>query len=107
MSTLAWSLVASLLTALAFGLFILLTRGRGTPYLELNSDEYPPIADGLPFLAGVSESVVHRGNRAAVFKNGEIFQSMLEDIAAAKHSVHLETFVWSEGTVERQFVDAF
>jgi cardiolipin synthase len=31
---------------------------------------------------------------------------MLNDIAAAKHSVHLETFVWSAGTLETQFVDA-
>jgi cardiolipin synthase len=31
---------------------------------------------------------------------------MLDDIANAKLSVHLETFVWCEGSVEKRFVDA-
>jgi cardiolipin synthase len=88
------------------GLVILLTRSRGTPYLELKPDEYPSMQDALPLLAGLTESAVHEGNTAAVFQNGAIFPAMLADIAAAKHSVHLETFVWSEGEVERLFVDA-
>ena len=41
-----------------------------------------------------------------VLQNGAIFPAMLADIAAAKHSVHLETFVWTAGEVERTFVDA-
>jgi len=106
MSTLAWALVSSVGTALICGLIALLTRARGTPYLELNPDEYPEIKDALPMLAGLTESAVHEGNRATVFQNGAIFPAMLADIANAKHSVHLETFVWCEGRVEKQFVDA-
>ena len=106
MSTLAWVLISCVLTALACGLVVLLTRARGTPYLELHPDEYPSIKDALPMLAGLTESAVHEGNTAAVFQNGAIFPAMLADIAAAKHSVHLETFVWCEGEVERRFVDA-
>jgi cardiolipin synthase len=84
----------------------LLTRARGTPYLELEPDEYPEIKDALPLIAGLTESSVHEGNAAQVFQNGEIFPAMLQDIAAAKHSVHLETFVWTQGEVEKRFVDA-
>jgi len=106
MSTIVWVLISSVGTALVCGLIFLLTRARGTPYLELHPDEYPKIEDALPMIAGLTESAVHEGNSATVFQNGAIFPAMLADIAAAKHSVHLETFVWSEGEVERLFVDA-
>jgi cardiolipin synthase len=106
MSTLAWAVISSLATAAACGLFVMLTRARGTPYLELHPDDYPPIEDALPLLAGLTESSVHEGNRATVLQNGAIYPAMLDDIAAAEHTVHLETFVWSEGTLETRFVDA-
>jgi cardiolipin synthase len=102
----AWAAISSLCTALVCGLIVLLTRARGTPYLDLKPDEYPHIADALPMLAGLTESAVHEGNSAAVFQNGTIFPAMLADIAAAQHSIHLETFVWCSGEVERLFVDA-
>jgi cardiolipin synthase len=106
MSTIAWAAISSVCTALVCGLVVLLTRARGTPYLDLRPDEYPSIEDALPMIAGLTESAVHEGNNAAVFQNGAIFPAMLADIAAAKHSVHLETFVWCAGQVERLFVDA-
>ena len=106
MSTLAWIGVSSVVTALVCGLVVLLTRARGTPYLELRPDEYPKIEDGLPLIAGLTESAVYEGNAATVLQNGAIFDAMLADIAAAKSTVHLETFVWSAGKVEKQFVDA-
>jgi cardiolipin synthase len=106
MSTLAWVLISSVGTALLCGLVFLLTRARGTPYLELHPEDYPKIEDALPMIAGLTESAVHEGNSATVFQNGAVFPAMLADIAAAKHSVHLETFVWSEGELERLFVDA-
>jgi cardiolipin synthase len=106
MSTFAWVVVSVIGTALACGLILLLTRARGTPYLELNPDEYPEIKDAPPLIAGLTESSVHEGNSAKVFQNGAIFPAMLADIAAAKHSVHLETFVWTAGELEKKFVDA-
>jgi cardiolipin synthase len=106
MSTLAWVVISSGATALACVLFFLLTRARGTPYLKLDPDEYPEIEKALPLIAGLTESTVHEGNSATVIQNGALFPAMLADIAAAKHSVHLETFVWSAGKLETQFVDA-
>ena len=106
MSTLAWIVLSSVVTALVCLLVIMFTRARGTPYLELDPDEYPEIKDALPLIAGLTESAVHEGNSATVLQNGALFPAMLADIAAAKHSVHLETFVWSAGKLETQFVDA-
>ena len=106
MSTAAWIAISSVTTALAAALFFLLTRARGTPYVELNPDEYTQLKDALPLIAGLTESCVYEGNGATVLQNGAIYPAMLNDIAAAKHCVHLETFVWSAGKVEAQFVDA-
>jgi cardiolipin synthase len=64
------------------------------------------VRDALPMLAGLTNGSVREGNRAAVFQNGSFYPAILEDIAAARHTVHLETFVWSAGQVETQLVDA-
>jgi cardiolipin synthase len=106
MSTLAWILVSSGVTAFVCGLLFILTRSRGTPYLELDPGKLPEVRDGLHMLAGLTESTVHPGNSATVYQNGELFPAMLADIAAATESVHLETFVWTKGKLETQFVDA-
>lgn len=106
MSTLAWVIASSAVTAFACMLYIMLSRGRGTPYLKLEPSQYPPVQDALPMLAGLTESAVHRGNRVTVLQNGALYPAMLADIAAAEGCVHLETFVWSAGKLESQFVDA-
>jgi cardiolipin synthase len=106
MSTLGWILLSSGVTAFVCGLLFILTRARGTPYLELDPGALPEINDALHMLAGLTESTVHDGNRATVYQNGALFPAMLADIAAAKHCIHLETFVWTKGKLATQFVDA-
>ena len=49
---------------------------------------------------------MYEGNRCSVLQNGALFPAMIADIQAARHTVHLETFVWTAGEVERQFVEA-
>ncbi len=90
-------ILAVVATALSIGIAFLLTRGRGTPFLKLKLEEFPRIQDALPMLAGLTESAVYEGNKAKVFQNGAAFDAMIEDIAAATGSIHLETFVWCEG----------
>ena len=84
-------------TALSIGIAFVLSRGRGTPFLKLKLEDFPPIHEALPMLAGLTESAVYRGNKASVHQNGAALAAMLEDISAAKGSIHLETFVWCEG----------
>jgi cardiolipin synthase len=99
-------IVAVAATALAIGIGFMLSRGRGTPFLKLRLEEFPPIDAALPILAGLTESAVYGGNTARVFQNGAAFDAMLEDISAATGSVHLETFVWCEGQLETRIVQA-
>jgi cardiolipin synthase len=98
----AWMLAGAVLAMLGF----MLTHRRRTPYLHLQLDELPAPCEGMQALAALTAGAVYKGNSAAVLQNGALFPAMLADIEAARHTVHLETFVWTAGEVERQFVDA-
>ena len=89
---------------LAAGYFLLKNR-RNTPYLELDLEALPNLADDLRTLAGLTDGAVSSGNACHVLQDGALFPAMEADIAAAKCAVHLETFVWTAGQVERRFVE--
>ena len=86
-------------------LTFMLTHRRLTPYLHLQLDELPELCESMQSLAVFTGGAVHEGNRCQVLQNGALFPAMIADIQAARHTVHLETFVWTAGEVERQFVD--
>lgn len=47
------------------------------------------------------------GNRVQLLSNGDaFFPAMLRDIAAAKKSITLETYIWSSGKISDQFIEA-
>ena len=48
-----------------------------------------------------------RGNAVEIFQNGAFFDALLKDIAAARHTVHFETFLWKEGVLGQRMADAF
>jgi len=97
-----WMLAGAVIAMLAF----MLTHRRRTPYLHLQLDELPSLHESMQSLAVLTGGAVHEGNRCSVLQNGALFPAMLADIQAARHTVHLETFVWTAGEVERQFVEA-
>ncbi|MGH8174924.1 MAG: phospholipase D-like domain-containing protein [Steroidobacter sp.] len=101
MIAVAWMIAGAALTVLYF----VFTHRRRTPYLELDLDALPPLAVELQTLAGLTGGAVHAGNRVTVLQNGALFPAMQADIKSARHTVHLETFVWTAGQVERCFVD--
>ncbi|HKQ15205.1 MAG TPA: phospholipase D-like domain-containing protein [Steroidobacteraceae bacterium] len=99
---LGWMLAGAVIALLAF----MLTHRRRTPYLHLQLDELPSLCESMQSLAVLTGGAVHEGNRCSVLQNGALFPAMLADIRAAQHTIHLETFVWTAGEVERQFVEA-
>ncbi len=101
MITLLWMLAAVVATVAYF----VVARRRHTEDIALDLDRLPPVRDGLVTLAGLTGAAVHRGNTATVVQNGALFDVMETDIRAARHTVHLETFVWSAGALERRMVD--
>lgn len=91
--------------ALLASAYFLLKNRRNTPYLELDLDGLPALHDDLETLAGVTDGAVTSGNSCQVLQNGALFPAMEADIVAAKCSIHLETFVWTQGQLERRFVE--
>jgi cardiolipin synthase A/B len=102
MAILGWMLAGAVIAMLGF----MLTHRRRTPYLHLQLDQLPCLHESIQALAGLTGGAVYQGNRCSILQNGALFPAMIADIQAARHTVHLETFVWTAGEVERQFVEA-
>ena len=57
----------------------------------------------LPSIAGLTHSVLEGGNSMQLLQNGDMFfPPLLRDIAAARESVHIESFIWYDGKLARQ-----
>ena len=101
-----WLAIGYMLAGAVIALLcFMLTHRRLTPYLHLQLDELPPLHDGMQALAGLTGGAVYEGNSCSVLQNGALFPAMIADIQAAHCTVHMETFVWTAGEVERQFVE--
>jgi cardiolipin synthase A/B len=77
------------------------TRHVIPPQYSANSPEFRRVADAMldPQLIG--------GNDIKTLRNGdEIFPAMLGAIRSAQHTINFETYVWWEGHIAREFVDA-
>ena len=85
--------------------YFLLKNRRNTPYLEMDLDALPALEDDLHALAAISGGNVSSGNDCRILQNGALYPAMEADMAAARHTIHLETFVWTQGELERRFVD--
>ena len=58
----------------------------------------------MPSLVGLTQGAIDEGNGVQVLQNGDgFFPLMFRDVAAAKESVHVESFIWWDGTMPRQF----
>jgi len=70
----------------------------------------PRIADfeqALPSVANLTGSPVLAGNAARILQNGDdFFPALLADIAAARQSIHLETYVWWKGEICERVANA-
>jgi cardiolipin synthase len=64
----------------------------------------PTFADSLGPLLGAEFT---GGNRVDLLANGDdFFPAMLADIARAKHSITLESYIWSSGEISDRFIAA-
>jgi cardiolipin synthase A/B len=61
----------------------------------------------IPALVGLTQSTLDQGNHVEVLQNGDgFFPPVLRDIAAARESVHVESYIWSESGIARQLAAA-
>ena len=66
-------------------------------------DHGPAFSNALYQSVGVPLTA---GNSVDVFNNGSVFDAQLEEVARARKSIHIETFIWSSGKVSDRLVDA-
>lgn len=63
--------------------------------------------EALPSIAGMTRAIVLEGNHGELFFNGDgFFPLLFKEIAAAKETIHYETYVWWKGDICRQFAEA-
>src|SRR5204862_1407624 len=71
------------------------------PPLPLDSNQFRRL------VAALGSGQVHPRNRIDVLSNGEAFyEAELEAIQQARHSVHIEAYIFRKGRVSRAFLDA-
>lgn len=71
--------------------------------------EFPPDADLASLMrsmAGLTWGHLSEGNRVELVQNSAFFDALLADVAEATHHVHLETFLWMNGSVSDRITEA-
>lgn len=100
--------VVGLFVAVILVLALLLWSGRREreSWVEVPRD-IDRFEEALGSIAGLTGSTIQPGNRVEVLQDGAgFFPALLGDIAAARETVHLETYVWWQGEICRQVAEA-
>jgi cardiolipin synthase A/B len=99
-----WISVALLFAVAVLALAIWSIKRHKDPHLRLESRE--PIEDLVASLSGMSLGMAVRGNAVEIHQNGAFFDALLDDILAARHHVHFETFLWKGGRLGDRVAEA-
>jgi cardiolipin synthase len=79
-------------------------RRHRDPSLKIDCRD--PIEALMPSLSGLTLGTAIGGNRVEVIENGPFFDAVLRDISSARHTVHLEAYLWKDGVLGRRVADA-
>jgi cardiolipin synthase len=99
-------LIGSLVAAIVVLVIMLWsgTRGQEARLRIRNAGELGVL---IPSVMGLTQSNLDHGNSIQVLENGDgFFPLLLRDIAAARQSVHVESYIWWKGDICRQIAEA-
>lgn len=100
-----WVAILALAGTVAFFIVLIWSMKRHRdPRLQVNCDA--PIGDLVRSLAGLTLGTVVEGNGVEVLENRRFFEALIEEIRAARRSVHFETFLWKEGRLGSRLAEA-
>ncbi|MEA2329289.1 MAG: cardiolipin synthase [Thermoanaerobaculia bacterium] len=95
------------LILIVIGLTIMLwsaERGRDT---ELNVKNAGDLNGLMPSIVGLTQASLDSGNEVRLLENGDqFFPLLLDDIAKARESVHVESYIWWKGAICDQIANA-
>ena len=105
---LASAVIAGLLaTAPAFGQRTAEADARDVARATRTAPDPAALEALTKLLEDISDRPLYRNNHVRLLLDGpQTYDAMLEAIADARHSVHLETYIFSDGEVGERFADA-
>jgi cardiolipin synthase len=102
--TIPVALAAALAVVLVvLGLVVWSVKTHGDPKLDIRSNE--PLDALMPSLCGLTHGTLSEGNAVELFENGAFFEALFADMAAARQTIHFETFLWKKGRLGAQLVE--
>ena len=97
----------SAMVLVVIGLTTMLWSAERGENPHLNVKNAGDFAALLPSIIGLTQSSLDGGNKIQLLENGDqFFPLLLRDIAAAKESVHIESYVWWKGAICDQLAHA-
>lgn len=92
--------LAVLAVVLVVGLALWLWTSQRERRAHVRVREVDDFEEALPSIAGMTGGAILPGNRVRVLQNGDqFFPALLADVAAARETIHLETYVWWKGPI--------
>ncbi len=84
-------------------LAVMLWSARCQRPTRIHPDQVDPLPGGLAAIEMLTGSQHSKGNRLEVLQDQNFFTALLEEIAAARETLHLESYVWSRGAICDRF----
>ena len=95
------------LTGVILFLLLLIWSTRRERESHVRVPDLVEFEQALPSVASLTGSPIISGNQVQVLQNGDgFFPVLFDDIAKAKQSIHLETYVWWEGEICKRLAEA-
>jgi cardiolipin synthase len=98
--------VAACVVATIVVLVLLLWTAMRGRKVHLTVADVDTLREGLPSIVGATHGTLTSGNEVEILQNGDgFFPPLLADIAAAKETIHLESYVWWKGEICRRLAE--
>jgi cardiolipin synthase len=94
--------VVVLFSLLLIGLFLTIWSLNRHHHVRMHVGQSIPLQLLLPSMVGLTHGAMEEGNQVELLENGAFFDAMLADVAAAKSTVHFETFLWHKSAIGRR-----
>lgn len=98
--------VAILLALVVLTLTLLFWSVKRRQETRLHVSDPGELSAMIESIAGLSHGNVEEGNEIVVVQDGAFFDRLLEDVAAAQSTIHLETYVWWTGEITHRVARA-
>ena len=87
-------------------LAVMIWSGRSQRPACVDPRRVDPLPDGLSTIEALTGSHHSSGNRLEILQDQELFDALFEEIAAARDTIHLESYVWWRGAICERVADA-